>query len=100
MKASMDEKMDILFSLKASIDNMRRIIDSAWTWCSIITEGGFRYDYIWDILNSDVTGEIAKDVINKWNQVLADETQLSDISQHFGDFAFVHTISIGTSGSI
>jgi hypothetical protein len=69
MKASMDEKMDILFSLKASIDNMRRIIDSAWTWCSIITEGDFRYDYIWDILNSDVTGEIAKDVINKWNQV-------------------------------
>lgn len=69
MKASMDEKMDILFSLKASIDNMRSIIDSAWTWCSIITEGGFRYDHIWDILNSDVTREIAKEVINKWNQV-------------------------------
>ena len=28
--------------------------------------GGFHYDYIWDILNSDVKDEIAKKVIDKW----------------------------------
>jgi hypothetical protein len=28
--------------------------------------GGFHYDYIWDILNSDVKDEIATKVIDKW----------------------------------
>ncbi len=44
---------------------MRGIIDSANVWCSLITVGGFRYDYIWDILNSEVTDKIAEGVINQ-----------------------------------
>ncbi len=67
MKASMDEKLHLIMELKTSIENMRGIIDGANVWCSIITVGGVRYDYIWDILNSEVTDKIAEGVINKWN---------------------------------
>ncbi len=69
MRASMDEKMDMLFKVKTSIDNMRGIISNAYTWCSIVAVGGFSHDYIWDILNSEVTDKIAEDVINNWNSV-------------------------------
>lgn len=69
MKASMDEKLRLVMELKSCIDNMRAIIDSANVWCSIITVGGFRYDYIWDILNSEVTDKIAEGVITKWKGV-------------------------------
>ena len=69
MKASMDEKLDLLMQLKTYIDNMRGIIDNAYTWCSIVAIGGFHYDYIWDILNSEVKDKIAEDVINNWFSV-------------------------------
>ena len=66
MKASMDEKLELVFELKTRIDTMRGIIDNASLWCSVVTTGGFKYDYIWDILSSDVLDEIAEDVINNW----------------------------------
>ena len=69
MKASMDEKLHLIMELKTSIENMRGIIDGANVWCSIITVDGVRYDYIWDILNSEVTDKIAEGVINKWNGI-------------------------------
>ena len=67
MKASMDEKLNLVNSLKTSIDTMRGIIDSAYCWASVVAIGGFHYDYIWDILNSEVTDEIANGLINQWN---------------------------------
>jgi len=69
MKASMDEKQNLVNSIKTSIDTMRGIIDSAYCWASIVAVGGFHYDYIWDILNSEVTDEIATGLINQWNKV-------------------------------
>ena len=69
MKASMDEKLNLVNSLKTSIDTMRGIIDSAYCWASVVAIGGFHYDYIWDILNSEVTDEIANGLINQWNKV-------------------------------
>jgi hypothetical protein len=47
---------------------MLGIIDQANLWCSIVAMGGFHYDYIWDILNSDVRDEIATQVIGKWSK--------------------------------
>lgn len=67
MKASMEEKLDIVLRIKESIENIRGIISGANLWCSIVTTGGFRYDYIWDILNSEVTDAIAEQIITKWN---------------------------------
>ena len=66
MKASMDEKLKMVFELKTRIDTMRGIIDSASLWCSAVAIGGFGHDYIWDILNSDVLDKIAEGVINNW----------------------------------
>ena len=69
MKASMDEKLNMIFQIKASIDSMLRIIDDANFWCSCVAIGGFAHDYIWDILNSDVTNKIAEGLITKWNAI-------------------------------
>ena len=52
MKASMDEKLNLVNELHGYITNMRGIIYQASLWCSIVVMGGFQYDYIWDILNS------------------------------------------------
>jgi hypothetical protein len=68
MRASMDEKLDLINQLHTYITNIRGIIDQAYLWCSIVATGGFRYDYIWDILNSEVTDAIATEIITNWNQ--------------------------------
>lgn len=49
MKASMDEKLDLVLTLKRSIDNARYIIDNANLYCYLVTECGWKPDYIWTI---------------------------------------------------
>ena len=68
MKASMDEKLNLVMTLKTSIDRARYIVDNANLYCYMITECGWKPDYIWEILTSDVKDEIAKIVINNWNK--------------------------------
>ncbi len=68
MKASMDEKLNLVMTLKTSIDRARYIIDNANLYCYMITECGWKPDYIWEILTSDIKDEIAKIVINNWNK--------------------------------
>ncbi len=60
MKASMDEKLNLVMTLKASIDRARYIIDNANLYCYLMTEGGWKPDYIWEILNSNMKNEIAE----------------------------------------
>ena len=40
----------------------------ASVYCFLITDCGWKPDYIWEILNSSVKDEIADKVINKWKQ--------------------------------
>lgn len=68
MKASMDEKLNLVMTLKTSIDRARYIIDNANLYCYLVTDCGWKPDYIWEILTSEVKDEIVKIVINKWNQ--------------------------------
>ena len=68
MKASMDEKLDLVLTLKTSIDRARHIIDNANLYCFLVTDCGWKPDYIWEILNSEVKNAIAEKVINKWNK--------------------------------
>lgn len=68
MKASMDEKLNLVMTLKTSIDRARYIIDNANLYCYMITECGWKPDYIWEILTSEVKDEIVKIVINNWNK--------------------------------
>lgn len=68
MKASMDEKLNLVMTLKKSIDRARYIIDNANLYCYLVTECGWKPDYIWEILTSEVKNEIVKIVINNWNK--------------------------------
>ena len=68
MKASMDEKLDLVMTLKTSIDRARYIIDNANLYCYLVTECGWKPDYIWEILTSEVKDEIVNIVINNWNK--------------------------------
>ena len=65
MKASMDEKL--VMTLKNTIDNARRIIDNANLYCYLVTDCGWKPDYIWEILTSSVKDEIVEGVVGKWN---------------------------------
>ena len=67
MKASMAEKLDLVMTLKTSIDRARAIIDNANIYCYLMTEGGWKPDYIWEILTSDVKDEIVGILIGQWN---------------------------------
>ena len=68
MKASMDEKLNLVMTLKATIDKARYIVDNANLYCFLITDCGWKPDYIWEILNSNVKDEIANRGINQWNK--------------------------------
>ena len=68
MKASMDEKLNLVMTLKDSIENARRIIDNANLYCYLVTDCGWKPDYIWEILTSDVKDEIVTAVIGRWNK--------------------------------
>lgn len=68
MKASMDEKLNLVMTLKDTIENARRIIDNANLYCYLVTDCGWKPDYIWEILTSDVKDEIVTAVIGKWNR--------------------------------
>lgn len=68
MKASMDEKLNLVLTLKSTVDKARYIIDNANLYCYLITDCGWKPDYIWEILNSEVKDAIAEKVINKWNE--------------------------------
>ncbi len=68
MQASMDEKLNLAMTLKSTSDRARYISDNANLYCYLVTDCGWKPDYIWEILNSNVKDEIAKTIINKWNQ--------------------------------
>lgn len=68
MKASMDEKLNLVMTLKDFIENARRIIDNANLYCYLVTDCGWKPDCIWEILTSDVKDEIVSVVIGKWNK--------------------------------
>lgn len=68
IKASMDEKLNLVMSLKDTIENARRIIDNANLYCYLVTDCGWKPDYIWEILTSEVKDGIVSAVVNKWNR--------------------------------
>lgn len=68
LRASLSEKIELFDTILSQIDVIEGIINQAYMWCKCITIGGFEYDYIWDILNSEATSKIATEVISEWNQ--------------------------------
>ena len=66
LKATLDERIEVINNIQEQIAVIRSLINQALFWSKCVSLGGFRYDYIWDILNSDVYDGIAKDIINNW----------------------------------
>lgn len=70
LKASLSERIQIIYEIQDQVAVIRSIISQALFWSRCVDIGGFKYDYIWDILNSDVLDGIAHDLIGEWNQNL------------------------------
>ena len=70
LKASLNERIDMVYNIQEQVAMIRGIISQALFWSRCVSIGGFKYDYIWDILNSDVYDSIANDLINTWNKDL------------------------------
>ena len=66
MKASMSEKLNLVMTLRTSVDRIQAIIDNANLYCYLITDGGWKPDYIWEILTSDLKDEIVKGLVYAW----------------------------------
>ena len=69
-KASLSERIQMICEIQDQIAVIRGIISQALFWSRCVDIGGFKYDYVWDILNSDVYDGIAHDIIGEWNQNL------------------------------
>lgn len=67
LKASMQERIMMAAEIQSEIEQIHDIITKGMWWAKCIVTGGFEYDYIWDILNSDVTDQIAKEAITHWD---------------------------------
>lgn len=66
LKSSMDEKLNLLLTVQGHIDYSRHIISNARLYCNLMTSTSWHPDYFYEILNSDMTKEIANKVIEKW----------------------------------
>lgn len=67
LKASVQQRIDMVIEIQTYISQIRSIISSALWWGNCVAIGGFEYDYIWDILNSDVMNGIVDDAVSLWD---------------------------------
>lgn len=68
---TMEERMNLIFDLQQQLEQIRSIIEDNYWYARCIVNGGFHYDFIWEILNSKMLDEIAKGIISDWNSNLA-----------------------------
>jgi len=65
-RAPMNDKVNMLLQLQTSVQIIRGYINNGRWFCLLMSYGNWKPDYIWEILNSDVTEAIAKRVIEEW----------------------------------
>ncbi len=63
LRLSMSDKMKLIYDLKGSITRARGAIARANLFCSVIVNGSWKPDYIWEILNAKETEKIAQKCI-------------------------------------
>lgn len=68
LSASVQQRLDMALEIQACIAQIRSIINGALWWGRCAVNGGFEYDYIWDILNSDTMNGIVDNAVNLWNE--------------------------------
>lgn len=69
-KASMEEKMRVMLSMKDSIERMRRILASANAGCRNLDGQGWEALHIWDILTPATAEDIAGRLKDEWRRNL------------------------------
>jgi len=65
-RATNKERMNIIWALNQSINNMRDVIQQAYMWCDLLVGGYVHEDHIWEILSSPVLENIGKTVLKEW----------------------------------
>lgn len=66
MRAPLNDKVNMLMQLQSQVETIRGIIRDGRIFCELMVFGSWKPDYIWEILNSDVTDAIAKKIISEW----------------------------------
>jgi len=66
IKATMDERLNMVFTIQSGIESIRGIIHNASLYCSLVGDGYWRPDYAKEIMNSEIMHDIAKKVISRW----------------------------------
>ncbi len=69
LQATMEEKLQLINTIKSTVDKCRSIINDAYLWCSFMVQNGFYRLFIEDILNSKVTDQIAQKVISQYEKL-------------------------------
>ena len=64
MRATMQEKLELLSTIQQTIEKCNRILENAYFWCSYIVQSGFNRLFLEDIFESNLTNDIAKRVIS------------------------------------
>lgn len=66
MKASMDEKLSLIFSLQDCIEKARHIIRQGRIYCDLMISGGWQPCYIEEIMNSEIKDAIVNGIVTQW----------------------------------
>ena len=67
LKASMQERIMMAAKIQSEIESIHHIITNGMWWARCITIPGVHYDFVWDILNSEMKDEIVKAAIARWD---------------------------------
>lgn len=68
IKATMDERLNMVFTIQSGIEAIRGIIHNAALYCSLVSGGYWQPDYLKEIMNSDILRDIAYGIISKWKR--------------------------------
>lgn len=66
IKASMDERIKVIYAIQAAIVRCRGIISHASWTCRLYMTPGVKTLHLWEVINSETCDKIAKGLINKW----------------------------------
>lgn len=68
LKATMNEKRQILGFISANIAAIQRIINSATLTCRSLLATGVQEYHVWEIINSKTNQDLISKIIGKWTQ--------------------------------
>lgn len=68
LKATMKEKLNVVYQIKGSVSKMRYMIRRAEWNLMTLRYGGMKFYHVEDIINSDLSKDIAAKIIEKWKK--------------------------------